>query len=209
MAMWQGKAEQDTTAIGQAEELFKGVPSDEWELGEYVGLAAYHKAILDSQAYYWFLASVKRESLIQWDPSQPRVMVEGIRQKLLEKLVTGRISRRQAAGTHEVTFSIAWEERMKEHFLHEDGKTATRFVVLTGSQEQAQAHTITQYLEKTWPADGLQIFHLLKEVTTKRDPLPYCLRLRQPVHHTSLQSAASNWPGWRLRFRKVVVELSV
>src|SRR5947207_15353213 len=81
MGMWDSKAGDDYSLI-ESDDLFKGVKDDEDEIIDQVDLPAYYKIILDSAAYGWLLASLRKESFLQWSAIQPRVMIESIRQRI-------------------------------------------------------------------------------------------------------------------------------
>jgi hypothetical protein len=86
--MWSSKAEQDHSVLPNTE-LFEGVQDDNKDPINQSKLSAYHKIILDSTAYEWFLQSVATEAIIELETSQPR-----IRQYILNKLSTGTVSKR-------------------------------------------------------------------------------------------------------------------
>ncbi|KAH8683709.1 hypothetical protein BGZ61DRAFT_535130 [Ilyonectria robusta] len=178
MAMWQSKVGEDHTHATESDDCFKGVKDYESDPIEEINLPEYHKVIFDSEAYKWFLTSFRKEVILQWGASHSRIMTESIRCKLLEKLPTGTISWRHAPSSHEVTFVLHWHQNMQLRLGRENielpswpAHSFSSFVVLTGSPEEAQALTMKQYMNQTWPTNGLQIFNLLQEAISSPNSL--------------------------------------
>jgi len=174
MSMWDSKAGKSHSVI-ELDDLYQGVNSDEDEdeAIDGVNLPIYHGTILDSAAYNWFLASLRKESFLQWSATQPRVMTESIHQRILDKLPTGTISKQRALCGHEIQFELQWEdiiERRLEDELFErlirPGFSFAEFITVTGSLEEAQALTIKQYMSQTWPSNGLQLLDVLQKTIT-------------------------------------------
>ncbi|CZR67883.1 uncharacterized protein PAC_17782 [Phialocephala subalpina] len=61
MNMWNSKAGEDCSFVLN-EDLFEGVPADDENPIAPSDLTAYHKIVLESTAYKWFLLSLKKES---------------------------------------------------------------------------------------------------------------------------------------------------
>jgi hypothetical protein len=165
--MWSSKDEQDHSVLPNTE-LFEGVRDDDEDPIDQSDLSAYHKIILDSTAYKWFLWNVATEAIIELETSQPR-----IRQHILDNLPTGTISRRQTPKAYEVVFDLEWnhamEERLQYELLEELKRPVQPFrssIIITGSPLQAQGLRIKQYLAQTWPMTGLQLLDALEKATT-------------------------------------------
>jgi hypothetical protein len=174
MSMWDSKAGEDRSVI-ETDDLYQGVKDDEDEITDRVDLPVYHKTILDSAAYEWFLASLRKEITLQWSATQPRVMVESIRQRILDQLPTGTISKRRALGGHEVKFDLQWGDTFKGWLEHENfdqligsDQSFAELITVTGSAEEAQALTIKQYLSQTWPASGQRLLDVLQNTINSR-----------------------------------------
>jgi hypothetical protein len=174
MSMWNSKAGEDRLVI-ETDDLYQGVKDDEDEITDRVGLPEYHKIILNSAAYEWFLASLKKEITLQWSVTQPRVMVESIRQRILDQLPTGTISKRKALGGHEVQFDLQCGDTFKRWLKHENfdqlirpDQLFTELITVTGSADEAQALTIKQYLSQTWPTSGLRLLDVLENTINSR-----------------------------------------
>jgi len=163
MSMWNSKDGQDHTTH-QNEDLFEGVKDDEEESIDQSELSAYHNIIVDSSAYKWFLANLVNDSILKLGTLQPR-----IRQRILDELPTGKISKRRIPDIHEVSFELEWDDAIEESLrneLPEQGKLSDLSfrpsIILTGSPQEAQGLTIQQYLAQTWPSIGLQLLFSLQ-----------------------------------------------
>jgi hypothetical protein len=131
---------------------------------------AYRKAILDSKAYQWLLSSLIKQSSLHWGGSQPYVIADGIRKKVLQKLSTGTISRKQPPRSFKVVFKLLWEP-IQTRITRERARRSTNpaaFVLadLTAltctSETEAQVTTVREYFKRTWPDGGLDIIGKLQ-----------------------------------------------
>lgn len=172
MSMWDNKAGEIDT-VAENDELFEGVGDDDDEITNEVDLSKYHGVILKSPSYEWLLSSLKKESSLQWDLRQPRIMVENIRQKILDKLPAGTISKHRPLNACEVVFDLKWYDGDSGSALFSKLSTSeillSELIAVTGSREESQALTIEQYLRQTWPAYGLQVLGVLQRVITNYD----------------------------------------
>ena len=172
MGMWDRKASVVDTEV-EKDDFFSGVKDAEEEDIEPATLPAYIKTVLDSSSYEWFIASLKKQLLLQLNAMQPHNTVEAIRQRILEKLPTGSISKKHAPYAHTVTFDIDWQEAMEKRLRNEVLEPSLRssgslfdYMTVTGSPDEAQALTIRQYMNQTWPANGLQLLDILQGMLT-------------------------------------------
>jgi hypothetical protein len=192
MRMWMSKAGQDHT-VHSKEKFFVGVRDDEEDSIDQSELSAYHNIIVESPAYQWLLTNMAKESNLQLGTPQPR-----IRQRILDKLPTGTISKRRSPDIHEVTFELRWEDAMEEYFRYElpeqrrlSNRSFQSFVVLTGSPREAQGLTLEQYLAQTWPTAGLQLLFSLHAAVINHShlhtvDLPGNTRLSTRILHSRL-----------------------
>lgn len=167
MNMWSSKAEQDHSVLPNTE-LFEGVHDDDEDPIDESELSTYHKIILDSTAYEWFLWNVATEAIIKLETSQPR-----IRQHIMDKLPTGTVSKRRTPKVYEVMFDLEWHHTMEERLQYELSEELKRpirpfrsSIIMTGSPRQAQGLSIKQYLAQTWPMTGLQLLDAVEKATT-------------------------------------------
>lgn len=113
MSMWMSKAEQDHSAQPKGD-LFEGVKEVEEDSINQVELSGYHSIIVESPAYKWFLTNVANEFNLQLGTPQPR-----IRQRILDELPTGTISKQRNPYTYEVTIDLEWHQPMEKRFQDE------------------------------------------------------------------------------------------
>lgn len=172
MSMWD-KSNKIGTVFGNVES-FVGVGDDDDEITTGVDLSVYHGIVLKSPSYMWLLSSLKKEHSLQWGLRQPRIMVENIRQKILDKLPTGTISKRHPLSTCEVTFALQVDgttttERRNRLFLRPRTEeiSLSELITVTGCQEESQALTVKQYLYQTWPTYGPQVFDVLQRAISQ------------------------------------------
>ena len=166
MRMWESKNEQDHSAVPK--NYFEGIPDVEEASFDYEELSEYHKIILDSAAYKWFLGNLRNECVLQMETPESR-----IRELILDKLPTGEISRRQSPDIHELTFDLEWPRSTEEILrfelwpeLKHQNQASRPSIIMTGSLHEAQGLTIKEYLAQTWPAIGLQLLDALGRAKT-------------------------------------------
>ena len=125
-----------------------------------------------------------KESSIHWDESQPRIMIQEIRQKILKKLLTGTISKDLVPSTYKVAFHLPWGllklglKKKDDRCLISLGCGLSECIVLTcSSMDQVQATTVKQYLDQTWPSSGTELLCVLQEALEGTSPNPQAIIL--------------------------------
>lgn len=185
MSIWGRKSGNDEHKVDNSDR-FVGVEDFEEEEEEEdennAELSAYSKAIMNSTAYEWLIARLLKESSFHWDESQPRIMIQDIRQKILNKLPTGAISKNRAPSTYNVAFHLPWgpsklgSENKKCPIL--PGQILSECIVLTCSTaDHVQVTTARQYLDQTWPFGGTELLCVLQEALegTSTNPQAFIL----------------------------------
>lgn len=171
MSMWGRGHGIDEQNVDKSD-FFEGVKDEDVD-EDYVDdleLSAYSKAIIDSRAYEWFIASLLKGSSLHWDGVQPRIMTQEIRQKILKTLPTGTISKNRAPITYKVTFHLPWRP-LKSSLGKKNnecpilpGQPVSEYRVLTcSSGDQGQITTARQYLDQIWPLGGKELLSVLQE----------------------------------------------
>jgi len=162
MSMWNSKSGQVPSLISK-DEFFEGVDDDDEGLLFQNDANSLNQAVLETTAYKWFLATLAKESTLQWGTSG-----SGIRQTILDNLSTGKLSKRRSPNVHEVTFHLEWVYHMQA-ILSEELRDPDRLyhdsIIATGTALEAQGLTIKQYLLQTWPTIGLQLFEVLQRMS--------------------------------------------
>ncbi|KAF7556111.1 hypothetical protein G7Z17_g1593 [Cylindrodendrum hubeiense] len=145
--------ENDSTS----EDMFRSPPN----------LDDYKQFIESSQAYQWLLLRIKRYS--QMDRSGLSLMLDiglSIRNHLLSFAPLRKVSRHKAPISVEMSFSLDWNLRQ---FIQDQEYTGAPedifdcIICLTGTSQQAQAMTVSEYMEQTWPAANESIRLLMKK----------------------------------------------
>jgi hypothetical protein len=135
MNMWSRKAGQGYSILPY-KDFFEGVKDDEEDPIDQSELSTYHKSILNSPAYEWFLRNLAKESILNLDTTtQLRIL-----QQILDKLPTGPISKRRPPDIYQVIFNLEWQYTMEERLrleLSEESKylecSFRKLIVVTGS----------------------------------------------------------------------------
>lgn len=181
MKMWNSNSAQKDSVVPY-EDLFEGVGDHEEDEIDQSALSAYHKIILSSPAYEWFIATVAKESVLRSETDHQR-----IRRHILDKLPTGIISKRRTPDMHQVMFKLEWHHSMNERLRCELSENLLPVqphrpsIIMTGSTQEAQGLTIKQYLAQTWPITGLQILEVLHTAVTRHTQQSYG-RSQTPCH---------------------------
>ncbi|KAN0073022.1 hypothetical protein V8E54_009136 [Elaphomyces granulatus] len=139
--------------------------SKQTEESNMAGLLAYRDFILNSPAYKWLLASLRKETLLA--QANPNSML-AIRQDIINSLPTShRISRKAPPEAYKITFDISWDPLAffrEQSYGEKPEKVVEKVITLTGSARDAQALTCGQYLCQTWPSAGECVIRLVKDV---------------------------------------------
>lgn len=168
MSLWDSKSGENGT-VTENVEFFEGVMDDDHEITNEVDMSMYYEIILRSPSYEWLLSSLKKECFLQWDSRQSRIMLD-IRQKILDKLPTGTISKRRPYRGRRVQFVLQQnddtdgENRLLWKPMSEI--LPSELITVTGCQEESQALTVKQYMHQTWPTCGVQLLDALEMAIT-------------------------------------------
>ncbi|KAN0089561.1 hypothetical protein V8E51_019821, partial [Hyaloscypha variabilis] len=166
MNMWVSKAGQESS-VHPNTELFEGVQDEAEDPTNESNLSTYHKNILDSPAYEWFLENVAKESILKLETPRPR-----IRQQILDQLPPGTISKRRTPKFYEIIFELEWQHDMElglqYELLVESQRQTQPSIVMTGSPWKAQGLSMKHYLAQTWPTTGLQLLDTLEQAIINR-----------------------------------------
>lgn len=169
MILW-GARSQDDPREPESSDRFVGVAEDDYEHDTtQPDLSLYTQMILGSQPYQWLIGRLLRESRFHWDNTQPRIMVDEVRQRIMGELPTGVISSKREPNNHSVTFQLRWRPirirlDYERCFLTAGpGDALARSLVFTSSSaHEIQATTVEQYLTQTWGPSGTDILRILQ-----------------------------------------------
>jgi hypothetical protein len=175
MTLWSAKSVEDVQFPTESDDLFDGVEDEsDLELTEQMDLPTHYKLILESSAYKWFIENLKKEISLRWSTKQPRIMID-IRNRILNGLPTGVISKRRPPKTHEVKFHVQMdikELQVRKYHARYNGTAFPLFsdrFSITGDADEAQILTVRQYMSQTWPSAGIDILDLIEKVLDSFD----------------------------------------
>ncbi|CAH0027544.1 unnamed protein product, partial [Clonostachys rhizophaga] len=128
-------------------------------------LRSYRDFIRSSEVFQWLLGRLYVESSLV--AAEPRAM-ETIRTKIISSLrPSRRISRNESSECFNASFCVDWDLlgffQSQEYGLNASEVTS-RIVALTGSENDAQALTCSQYLSQTWPTTGCLTLKVIKDI---------------------------------------------
>ncbi|KAI0386973.1 hypothetical protein F5Y04DRAFT_242709 [Hypomontagnella monticulosa] len=166
MTMWGRHSDEDDTEVNP-DDLFQGIEDD----NEDADLSTYDRMVVNSAAYEWLISSLMRESLFHWDDSSPNVMIDQIRQKILERLPTGTISKTKTPRRYEVSFRLPWlplKTRLEKGTQHElitskQSVVGSFAVAVCSSTDKLQLTTVKEYIDQTWPSSGKGLLSVVEK----------------------------------------------
>lgn len=171
MSMWERK-EQESDPVSQVTTL-AGLDSENigdysWnEDEEYPGFRQYRQVLINSPAYAWLASTLTAE--LQHETLGENRRAE-IHQRIANMLDSQKntISRKEAPPAVVMRFHTSWHN-MTEFFRYQDYGTRSqealpRALVLTGTGNNIQCSTVTEYMSQVWPYYGPEILKLYQMV---------------------------------------------
>ncbi len=146
--------------------------SDGQELADNVQL--YQDVIVMTPAYDWLIGTMQREAKLS--RAIPDIMGK-IRSDIIGALPSSyRVSRRTSSREYKAMFDLDWDPLsfIKGEQFAEPTDEALQFAItLTGSLDNAQALTTTEYLSQTW-STGIHMMQLLRNLVRDADHRTAC-----------------------------------
>ncbi|KAF4497030.1 hypothetical protein FAGAP_6789 [Fusarium agapanthi] len=128
----------------------------------------YRQFIQGSNAYRWLLAKIGQHRQLTCEkPISMDKIGASIREDLRSHISQRKISRSQAPVWFEMIYILGWDPmRLMRHagISSDFAKALPNILCLTGSWNEAQATTVAEYMEQTWPQSGGDIITLLQEI---------------------------------------------
>ncbi|KAL6233112.1 hypothetical protein BDW75DRAFT_252188 [Aspergillus navahoensis] len=132
-------------------------------------LQEYRECIFGNPAYNWLLSDLQKHCLLA--PSSPDMMAE-IGRAIMQYLPSQvRFSRRESPRPYKMTYNMDWDLISfleDQEYSEENFKALPLVITLTGSREEAQALTCSQYLHQTWPQSAGVVLGLLQALLESR-----------------------------------------
>ncbi|KAF5636038.1 hypothetical protein F52700_5352 [Fusarium sp. NRRL 52700] len=142
------------------DDVASGEPNDLSQMPQY------RQFIQGSEAYRWLLTKISQQSRLSCEePSLMDRIGNTIRNQFKEHIPHHKMSRKKSSVRFEVTYSLRLDVigLMKGSGISSSfDKAFPDILCLTGSWDEAQAITIAEYMEQTWPHSGRAILTLLQ-----------------------------------------------
>jgi len=165
--------------------------SDRDNKDEAGGVADYLSLITDTPAYHCLVGYLRRELYLTH--SEPSVMAEvGLR--IASSIAQQkRVTWRKAATSHCMVFELDWDPQVfvwDQKINDEGGNAVAMAITITGSANDAQALSCSQYLAQTWPGTGPEVLELIKgavrDGASSRTSLSHGARLEANIQGAKL-----------------------
>ncbi|KAG5762801.1 hypothetical protein H9Q72_009105 [Fusarium xylarioides] len=162
--------ETSTVPFKKAEEMIvdwidnvkSGEPNDLSQMPQY------RQFIQGSEAYRWLLTKISQQGRLSCEePSLMDRIGNTIRNKLKESIPHHKMSRKKSSIGFEMTFSVTLDiiGMMKRSGISSSfGKALPNILCLTGKWDEAQATSVTEYMDQTWPQSVSAIVSLLQDL---------------------------------------------
>ncbi|TXB96893.1 hypothetical protein FocTR4_00011439 [Fusarium oxysporum f. sp. cubense] len=133
----------------------------------------YRRFIQGSEAYRWLLTKISQQSrLSSEEPSLMDRIGTTIRNKLKECIPHHKMSRKKASIAFEMTYSVTLDVIgiMKHSGISSSfDKALPNILCLTGKWDEAQATSVAEYMDQTWPQSGGAIISLLQDLLSDQE----------------------------------------
>ncbi|KAF5537332.1 hypothetical protein FPHYL_12752 [Fusarium phyllophilum] len=138
------------------------------ETGNLSQMPKYRQFIQGSNAYRWLLTKIDQHRQLSCEePSIINRIGVSIRDELKAQVSHRKMSRSQVPVWFKMTYILKWDlmRFMRSTGISSDFADALpNILCLTGSWNEAQATTVAEYMEQTWPQSGGDIITLLQEI---------------------------------------------
>lgn len=128
----------------------------------------YRQFIQESSAYRWLLTKLKQHNRLTCE--KPNIMDEigvAIRNKLKTTESLRKMSRNRTPVLVEMTYTVNWNLLgfMQNRGIPSPFAAALpNILCLTGTWDEAQATTVIEYMDQTWPQSGRALITLLQKL---------------------------------------------
>ncbi|KAF5644346.1 hypothetical protein F25303_5944 [Fusarium sp. NRRL 25303] len=143
------------------------------EPSELSQMPQYRQFIQGSQAYRWLLTKISQQSRLSCEePSLMDKIGNTIREKLKECIPHHKMSRKKASIEFEVSYTVELDAIgiMKESGISSSfHKALPNIRCLTGKCDEAQATSVAEYMDQTWPQSGGDIISLFQDLLSDQE----------------------------------------
>ncbi|KAI0967117.1 hypothetical protein F4678DRAFT_252391 [Xylaria arbuscula] len=126
---------------------------------------AYRDFVFRTEAYQWLLVGLLREfRLISTEPNT----IQAIRHIVTSSLPSiRRVSRKAPLESYRVRFNLDWDPLaffVEQQYTTKPAEAIVGVITVTGTSQDAQAATCSEYMKQTWPVTGELTLQLVKQV---------------------------------------------
>lgn len=153
----------------EAPETSSAISDDEDE-GPLPNIVEYEQFIPESDAYKWLLSKIEcHTKLAVPNRDAPAYIGDYIRAQILCQPSLRNVSRRSPPPRVELCLSLNWDPRefiKGQEYTMPPEKVFDHVICLIGTWKNAQAITVAEYMEQTWPLTNEPLRYLMKQVLT-------------------------------------------
>ncbi|RKL38933.1 hypothetical protein BFJ72_g7063 [Fusarium proliferatum] len=153
--------------VGWIDDVKSGEPS---ELSQ---MPQYRQFIQGSEAYRWLLTKISQQSRLSCEePSLMDKIGNTIREKLKECIPHHKMSRKKASIGFEMAYSVTLDVigiMNRSGISSSFDKALPNILCFTGKLEEAQATSVAEYMNQTWPQSGDATMSLLQDLLSDQE----------------------------------------
>ncbi|KAI0439912.1 hypothetical protein F4803DRAFT_529423 [Xylaria telfairii] len=128
-------------------------------------LTAYRNFVFRTEAYEWLLAGLAKEFRLM---STGLNTIQTIRQTIKSSLPSAnRVSRKKLSESYRVYFKVDWDPLaflVQQEYTVGPAEAIEGVITVTGTCQDAQATTCSEYMKQTWPVTGELMLQFFKQV---------------------------------------------
>lgn len=189
MKLWSRKENEEIHVDPEQGGLFEGVRDEEEEdIAGNAEMAVHRDYVLNSTAYEWFIASLRKQLSLDWGLHPDKVTeaksCSHIHRSIMSKMSSGVISKHRPPEIHHAQFRISMCPDVYQCF--QGGLIANLMVFTSSAPNVIQASTLQDYLHRTWPSGGMSLAKLIQTICRGEDRIIQAgmnVLSRQPFHH--------------------------
>lgn len=162
----------------------------------------YERLIAATLAYQWLIASLRNKSLLTAASDN---VVGHIRAEVCKHVVKSvHLSKLAPTILTEAHFEMDWDFEIFDDV--KDGRVMDSILTVTGSEQEAQAMTCAQYIQQTWPTNGMFLWQLLKDALRNPDETMVMAKKGMDTTYMSARCCDSRLTVTMIDLRGAVVE---
>ncbi|KAK1481851.1 hypothetical protein CTAM01_13786 [Colletotrichum tamarilloi] len=211
ISLWNSKVGVSCPSPPQ-QDRFQGIEDTEEDALGPVPISEYRDIVLKGNPFKCLVARLNNEMILQWDQdnSKNNNVRKEIRQKILECLPTGRISKKHSPKIHQVRFRLLGWPFTPASVWHPANYEAevlapqsiSESLIVAYCTEESQATTITNYLEQVWPSSWNSLYDVLQIHPVINGSGDY---VSDKTHTVAVQDDPSTFLGARLEGKDLVI----